>query len=189
MRRTTTGALVSNGDDTNRRGARPAAGIASLLAALAGCGGGDGSGAGGPSGSTQADGGGSTTGAKVAGTVSLPVAVTARCAMVALDNDTSGSNGAAPGANGRELIEVHSVTGTTVSFAFDAVPAGNYFLWGYVDADGSVSAPPQCDITGGPNTGDHLGYYATGLAEPGAPNVGVPHADGVTFDFQIGVFP
>ena len=53
-----------------------------------------------------------------------------------------------------------------------------------------VSNPPaSCELTGGPNRGDHLGYFATGLIAPGAPNVTVPHAAAARFDFTLGVFP
>jgi len=131
-----------------------------------------------------------TTGTSVAGTVTLPAAITGRCVMIAIDDDTTGSNGSARRADGSYLLTYMVVTGTSVSFSFDRVPAGSYFLWAFVDADASSSKPPSdCEITGGPGSGDHLGYYGTGLTPPAGANVSVPAAGGAKFDFKLGVFP
>lgn len=136
---------------------------------------------------TTAPASGETT---VAGTITLPADATGRCLMVALDNDTTGSNGVARRTDGGEALSYQMVTGASAAFSLDRVPAGTYFLWGYVDVDRSVSNPPaSCELTGGPNRGDHLGYFATGLIPPGAPNVTVPHAAAARFDFALGVFP
>jgi hypothetical protein len=81
------------------------------------------------------------------------------------------------------------VAGRTVTFSFEDVPAGAYFLWAYVDMDSSASRPPaDCEIRGAPNKGDHLGYYGTGVSPPGSPNVRVP-GTGSTYDVQLGVIP
>ena len=176
------------GSSTTRREVfRPVAFVAVLGLLGASCGGGDGEGG---AVDLGGDGGGASGDTAVTGTISLPSDATNRCAMVALDFDTTGSNGVAEGAQGSELALFPLVAGTTVEFAFDAVPAGTYFLWGYVDADASASDPQgNCEIQAGPNGGDHLGYFDTGLGRPGSANVQVPHARGMTFDFQLGVLP
>jgi hypothetical protein len=129
-------------------------------------------------------------GSTVAGTITLPSDASGRCAMVAVDTDTTGSNGPALGADGAPLVVALLVEGASVPFSIDDVPAGSYFLWGYVDADASATSPPaDCEVMGGPNSGDLLGYWDTGLGPPSAPNVTIPHAGGVSFDFELGVFP
>lgn len=40
-----------------------------------------------------------------------------------------------------------------------------------------------------PTPGDQFGYYDTGLSEPSTANVRVPHTQGSSFDFQLGMIP
>ena len=109
--------------------------------------------------------------------------------MVALDDDTTGSNGTARRGDGSYLLSYQLVAGPSVTFSFESVPAGEYFLWAFVDADSSASKPPQdCEIQGPPNSGDHLGYFGTGISEPATPNVRVP-GSASAYDFELGVFP
>lgn len=143
---------------------------------------------------SDSDGGGSGgpayTDTTVAGTVTLPSDASGTCAMVAVDDDTSGSNASARRPDGSYLLSYHHVSGQTLSFSFDSVPTGSYFIWAYVDADMSASDPSgNCEVSGAPTSGDHFGYYDTGVREPTAPNVTVPHADGQTFDFALGMVP
>jgi hypothetical protein len=109
--------------------------------------------------------------------------------MVALDDDTTGSNGSARRDDGSYLLAYQVVAGRSVTFSFETVPAGEYFLWAFVDTDSSASSPPgDCEMQGGPNSGDHLGYFGTGLSAPGKPNVVVP-GSAAAYDFELGVFP
>jgi hypothetical protein len=143
-------------------------------------------GCGGSDGSNTAGG----TDVTVVGTITLPADATGTCAMVAVDDDTTGANSSARRTDGSYLLSYELVSSTTLTFAFDQVPTGNYYVWGFVDTDGSSSDPNgDCEMMGGPASGDHFGYYPTGLLEPSAPNVTVPHADGLTYEFTLGVFP
>jgi len=155
-----------------------------LVCVSAACGGGSGGGGSGPT-----DGGSSSEGS-VEGTIALPADVTDVCAMIALDTDTTGSNGVALRDDGSPIAIRPLASGGSLDFELSDVPAGSYFLWGYVDTDASVSSPPDdCEIAGGPATGDFLGWYDGGLAEPAVANVEVPHAADAVFDFPLGVFP
>jgi len=129
------------------------------------------------------------TNTTVSGTITLPTDAKGRCAMIAVDDDTTGANGSARRGDGTYLLSYQVVTGSSISFAIDRVPAGTYYLWAYVDTDSSSSDPSGgCEIMGAPSSGDFLGYFDTGIAEPAAPNVTVPHAGG-SFDFTLGVYP
>jgi hypothetical protein len=115
---------------------------------------------------------------------------TGRCAMVAVDSDTTGSNGAARRADGSEILAYHLVAGSEWTFSFTGVPEGAYYLWGYVDVDGSASNPTGgCEITDRPGSGDYFGYFGTGLGPPAAANVHVPHAGGISFVFPLSTVP
>ena len=110
--------------------------------------------------------------------------------MVAVDDDTTGSNSSARRPDGSYLLSYHLVSGTTQDFSIDNVPAGTYFLWAFVDTDSSSSDPTgTCELTGGPGSGDFLGYFDTGLQPPATANVTAPAAPGQKFDFTVGVFP
>ena len=136
------------------------------------------------------DAGAPRTSTRVTGRITLPAAVTNRCAMVAVDSDTTGANGSARRGDGSYLLAYVLVNGATLDFDFADVPAGTYYLWGFVDTNASSSSPgTDCEMTGGPNSGDDLGYFDTGLAPPGGTNVTVPHDEGRTFPFTLGVFP
>ncbi len=155
-----------------------------LVGLLAACGGDRGGGD-----SDPADGGPNAAGS-VSGTIALPEDVTEVCAMVALDTDVTGANGTAEREDGSPIVLLTLVSGASLDFTLSDVPPGAYFLWGYVDTDASVSQPPgDCEIAGGPASGDFLGWYDAGLAEPAAANVEIPHAAEAAFDFPLGVFP
>jgi hypothetical protein len=69
--------------------------------------------------------------------------------------------------------------GTIISYAVANVPAGTYFILGYVDVDGSggMSSTP----------GDFAGWYGhDGDGNPpSAPNAVVPSSGTATFDFSL----
>lgn len=124
----------------------------------------------------------------VSGTITLPADGANHCIMIAIDTDATGSNGVAQAVGGAPAAIFKSVSGKTVPFSFPRIPAGNYFLWAFVDMDSSSTMPPSaCQPMGGPSTGDHMGYFATGLNPPGSASVSVP--SGMVFDFQLGVVP
>jgi hypothetical protein len=126
----------------------------------------------------------------VVGSVSLPEDGGGSCAVIALDDDASGSNSVARRADGGYLVSFRVISGQSASFSFDDVPARSYYLWAFVDIDSSDSDPSgSCEITGAPTPGDHFGYYDTGLSPPSGPRVSIPHAEGLTFDFDLAVLP
>ncbi len=126
----------------------------------------------------------------VSGSVTLPADASGTCAMIALDDDASGSNSVARRADGSYLASFEMISGSSIGFSFGDAPVGSYYLWAYIDVDSSASDPTgDCEITGAPTSGDHFGYYDTGLSEPSSANVRVPHAEGSSFDFQLGVVP
>jgi len=69
--------------------------------------------------------------------------------------------------------------GTSLPYAIATVPAGTYFILGFVDVDssGGVSSTP----------GDFAGWYGhTGDGNPpAAPNAVVPDTGSATFDFTL----
>ena len=169
---------------------------ACLLAACSSGGGGSGPvGDAGPSDATDAstETPGDTTsnpGITIAGTVTLPADATGRCAMIAIDDNTSGSDSSARRPDGSYLLVHQKVTGKSIAFSIERVPNGTYYLWAYVDVDSSSSSPAgDCEIKGAPNRGDHLGYFDTELSPPATPNVTVPHRGTARFDFRLGAFP
>lgn len=77
-------------------------------------------------------------------------------------------------------------TGGSISYAFGAVPAvpaGSYFLLGFVDVDSSGFQMST--------TGDYRGWYGHGGdgEAPSAPNVEVPESGSVTYDWALVVAP
>src|SRR3970040_1421686 len=76
-------------------------------------------------------GGGMTMESIVSGSVTLPADANGTCGMIALDEDTSGSNSVAQRADGSYLVSFQTVSGSSASFSFDDVPGGSYYLWAY----------------------------------------------------------
>jgi len=72
---------------------------------------------------------------------------------------------------------------TTLDYAITQVPAGTYFLLGFVDVDGSGGTSST--------TGDYRGWFGhTGDGNPPAvANVVVPASGTVTFDFSLIIAP
>ena len=139
---------------------------------------------------TMTDAGPAGTSSTVMGTITLPGDATGRCVLIAVDDDTTGANNTPRRLDGTYLLAAQVVNGTTITYAIPNVPAGNYFVWAFVDTDSSSSDPTgTCEPMGGPESGDYLGYYQTGLGAPGMANVTIPQAQGTTHDFSLGVFP
>ena len=134
-------------------------------ALVAGCGGGS---------AATVDGGDTAAAPRVSGTLTLPSESPGKPWSVKLFTmdgratqtataETSGTTGA----------------GTSLPYAIATVPAGTYFVLGFVDVDssGGVSSTP----------GDFAGWYGhTGDGNPpAAPNAVVPDTGSATFDFTL----
>ena len=115
-------------------------------------------------------------------TATLPMTVTDRCVLIAVDNDNTGQNGA-------PVSETRAITGSSFTFSYASVAAGSYFVWAFVDANSSGSSPATgCAFTDGPDVGDLLGYNGGAAGgPPGGANVTVPHADGESYDIDLAV--
>ena len=126
----------------------------------------------------------------VSGLIALPADATGACGMIAIDDDFDPSNGPAQRTNGSFLWGFQLLSGSSVTFSYDDVADGSYYIWAYVDADISDSDPAgDCEIAGAPTPGDHFGFFDTGLSIPPAPNVEVPHAAGTSYDFALYELP
>jgi hypothetical protein len=113
-------------------------------------------------------------GATVAGSLTLPAAAPGK-PYAAMIFTTAGVAGGAPVAQTMGTTG----SGTTVDYSIANVPAGTYFLLGFVDVDGSggTSSTP----------GDFAGWYGhTGDGNPpAAANAVVPASGTVRFDFSL----
>lgn len=113
-------------------------------------------------------------GATVTGTLTLPGVAADKPWSVRL-YDSVGVAGAAPAseASGR------TGDGTTVAYSMNDVPAGSFFLLGFVDVDESGGFSST--------SGDYTGWYGhTGDGNPPAePNVVVPESGTVSFEFTL----
>ena len=163
-------------------------------AGLAGCGGssaGPTAGCGGGSaGPTAGCGGGSgsdaATIAEVKGTLTFPSIETGKFYWVEVTGGNVPSIGACNGAcvahaSGR------TTNSTSLTYSIANVPAGTYFLVGFVDVDGSGStgtAPAE-------TSGDWRGWYglANDFNPPTEPNAAVPQSSTAVFDFGLGRLP
>jgi hypothetical protein len=127
------------------------------------------------SGSSAPDSGGETSGApRVSGTLTLPASAPGKPYTVKLFT-MDGRSTLTPTA------EANGTTGagTSLAYAIETVPAGTYFVLGFVDVDmsgGTASTP-----------GDFAGWYGhTGDGNPpAAANAVVPATGSVTFDFAL----
>jgi hypothetical protein len=144
-----------------------------IVAVLSGCGWWPDGGHGGPGGSTSGDADGGD-GATVRGTLTLPGTATGKPYSVRLFT-TAGRMTVTSTAE-----TAGSTSGNTLlPYSIAHVPAGTYFILGFVDVDGSggtASTP-----------GDYAGWYGhdgTGNPPPAA-NAVVPSAGVVTFDFGL----
>jgi uncharacterized protein (DUF2141 family) len=114
------------------------------------------------------------SGANVAGTLTLPTAA-ARKPYAVMIFTAAGAPGATPVAQTMGTTG----TGTNVPYAIANVPAGTYFVLGFVDVDGSggTSSTP----------GDFAGWYGhngDGNPPPAA-NAVVPASGSARFDFSL----
>jgi hypothetical protein len=111
------------------------------------------------------------TAATVVGTLALPAATSGKPYSVRILR--------VPGAVPVGEATGTTAGGTTLSYTIPAVPAGSYFLLGFVDVDGSggQSSTP----------GDQAGWYGhTGDGNPpSVPNAVVPASGTVRFDFSL----
>jgi hypothetical protein len=96
---------------------------------------------------------GSTT---VTGTITLPTSVVDKPYYVIIDTNTNGGDGYV-------AADAGVVTGDTINYTLQGVPAGTYFVYAVV-----YNAPPG---NNGPQGGDYLGFYGNSTSSA---NVTVP---------------
>lgn len=114
--------------------------------------------------------------ASVSGVLTLPADATGEYMYVIIDNDAVASNGHV------KKITKSCGPGTYVSYSFDEVPAGTYYVQAAVYTTNSAAHDPS--------TGDYRGYYGgTGLIAPAEANAVVPNTGSATFNFTLNVIP
>lgn len=104
----------------------------------------------------------------VSGTITLPEVNANQLLFIAVDQDSSDTNGYVKFDTMRTTDQV------TYDYIIDSVPIGDYFVYAGVLV-GHTDLPPRVD--------DLFGYYDTGLTPPPDPNVGVTVND--TIDASI----
>ena len=124
-----------------------------------------------PADGSAADAAAERSGATVMGTLTLPGTASGKTFAVRVMTGP----GSAPVAEATGLTS----GAATLPYSIADVPAGTYFLLGFVDVDGSggTSSTP----------GDYAGWYGhTGDGNPpAAPNAAVPASGSVTFDWAL----
>ena len=110
----------------------------------------------------------------VAGTITLPSAVTSKCYSIVIS--TSFGSGIVGTATGE-------VTGSQIVYSIPNITPGQYYLYAGVDNDGSSATPPACNFSNmTPTPGDFGGFYGGGY--PSSPNIVVSTGTN-TFDFRL----
>ena len=114
--------------------------------------------------------------ASVSGVLTLPADASGEYMYVIIDDD-------AVAGNGHVLKYTRSCgSGSYVSYSFEEVPAGTYYIQAAVYAATSAANDP--------GSGDFRGYYGgTGLTAPDEANAVVPSTGSVTFNFSLTVIP
>ena len=110
----------------------------------------------------------------IAGTITLPGTTANELLWIAVDNDSTDTNG---------YVKYDTMTTTdaiTFDYVIDSVPIDDYYVYGGV-LIGHTDMPPRTD--------DLFGYYDTGLTPPPDQNVTVVANDTVIVSFSVSKLP